>query len=310
MPDIENRPKEIPEYNLDKSFYKVHKGFNSGSVFGLDHTDSLICNGFGLYSSAGLRQKIGPIKSTFYRIGFGVSGTVEIHCGLEQFHFTPGCIAFTIPGQIFSLHDKSEDLLAYYMLFTEDFIADAVSLKQIRNDFPFLNYQGQQVFRLEELESNELHYLIFKINDEVQENKKNLKQAIQLYLQLIFLQAYRGYEKLELDDASPSNSSHSLLKRFKKLVGQYCIQKRKVGDYAEMLHITANHLNRVVKDETGKVAHELIDEMINLEAKALLLHTDLSVAEAAYQLNFTDPSHFNKFFKKLNGMTPLSFRKR
>ncbi len=121
MSGTKNKPKEIPEYQLDRSFYTVHKDFHAGSNFGLDDTESLICNGFGLYSSAALRQKIGPIKSEFYRIGFGIAGSVDIHCGLEQFHFTPGCIAFTFPGQIFSMRDKSEDLLVFYMLFTEGF---------------------------------------------------------------------------------------------------------------------------------------------------------------------------------------------
>lgn len=80
-------------------------------------------------------------------------------------------------------------------------------------------------------------------------------------------------------------------------------------EYADMLHISSNHLNKVIKKETGKTAHELIEEMLLLEAKALILHTDLSVAEIGYHLNFADPSHFNKFFKKLSGVTPLQYRK-
>jgi AraC family transcriptional regulator, transcriptional activator of pobA len=54
----------------------------------------------------------------------------------------------------------------------------------------------------------------------------------------------------------------------------------------------------------------LIDEMILREAKAYLLHSDLSVSEIGYTLNFADPSHFNKFFKKLADCTPLQFRQK
>jgi AraC-like DNA-binding protein len=91
-------------------------------------------------------------------------------------------------------------------------------------------------------------------------------------------------------------------------VGQHFLTHRKVSDYAGMLHVSANHLNRTIKSQSDKTAHELIDEMILMEAKALLRQTTFSIAEIAYQLDFSDPSHFNKFFKKLTGITPLQYR--
>jgi AraC-like DNA-binding protein len=48
--------------------------------------------------------------------------------------------------------------------------------------------------------------------------------------------------------------------------------------------------------------------MLILEAKTYLLHTALSIAEIGYKLDFTDPSHFNRFFKKYSGATPAVFR--
>ena len=299
----------ITDYELDNSFYKVHKDEAVQGDFGLDNTSQLICNGFGLYSSAGLKQKIGPIKSEFFRIGFGVQGSVQIHCGLETFHFTPGSVVFTFPGQVFSMHDKSEDMFVYYMLFTEEFILDAVSLKQIRTDFPFLNYTGTPCFQLDKTEAEEIQEIILKLNDEIKLHSADLKQFIQLHIQLILLQANRSYQKLKLQLPSTEKGDHAIVNQYKKLVSQHFINKRKVSDYAAMLFVTANHLNRITKNETGKTAHELIEEMLLLEAKALIIHTSLLIAEIAYQLNFTDPSHFNKFFKKLSGVTPLHFRK-
>ena len=45
------------------------------------------------------------------------------------------------------------------------------------------------------------------------------------------------------------------------------------------------------------------------EAKALLLHTDWSVADIAYSLGFEYTTYFNNYFKKQTGHTPLSLRK-
>ena len=75
-----------------------------------------------------------------------------------------------------------------------------------------------------------------------------------------------------------------------------------------MLHVSPDHLNRTIRQHSGKTAHELIDEMLILEAKGYLRHTALSVAELAYRLDFADPSHFNKFFRKYTGCTPLQYR--
>ena len=109
--------------------------------------------------------------------------------------------------------------------------------------------------------------------------------------------------------ASTEGTDHAIVKQYKKLVSQHFLNKRKVSDYADMLFITASHLNKLTKNETGRTAHKLIEEMLLLEAKVLIIHTNLSIAEIAYQLNFSDPSHFNKFFKKLSGVTPLLLRK-
>lgn len=75
-----------------------------------------------------------------------------------------------------------------------------------------------------------------------------------------------------------------------------------------MLHVSADYLNRIIKAHSDKTAHQLIDEMILIEAKAYLLYSQLTIAEIAYQLGFSDPSHFNKFFKKLAHCTPLQYR--
>lgn len=305
---VKTRKTNIAEYKLEPSFHKVHKEEQVDSHFGLDHSTELIEGGFGLYSSVGVKPKIGAIKSEFYRIGLTIRGSVQVDCGLESFELKPGSIVFTFPGQVFSLHDKSDDLFAYYMLFKEDFISDALSLRNIQEQFQFLNYSGTQVFRLEQGDFDAIQDYIQKINVEIKSRRSGIRQFIQLYINLILLQANRSYENLKTDKSAASSPDKQMLVNYKKLVSKHFVHKRKVADYADMLHLSADRLNKIIKSQSGKTAHELIDEMILIEAKAQLMHTPLAVSEIAYQLNFTDPSHFNKFFKKLTGVTPLQFR--
>jgi AraC-like DNA-binding protein len=79
-------------------------------------------------------------------------------------------------------------------------------------------------------------------------------------------------------------------------------------DYAQNLAVHVNHLNRSVKEITGKSTTAHITERIIGEAKALLQHTDWSVADIGFSLGFEYPSYFNNYFKRLTGTVPKSLR--
>jgi len=98
-------------------------------------------------------------------------------------------------------------------------------------------------------------------------------------------------------------------RRFKLLLEKNFIEKKAVGEYAAMIGITPGHLNDTVQKDTGKTASEIIHERIILEARRLLYHSEKSVKEIAYALNYDDPSYFVKFFKTHTGSTPEHFRK-
>ena len=81
-----------------------------------------------------------------------------------------------------------------------------------------------------------------------------------------------------------------------------------VSDYASELAVTADYLNKTVKNSTGKSAKEHIQSKLIVEAKRTLLFTNISNKELSYQLGFEESAHFNNFFKKTTGITPSDFR--
>ena len=83
----------------------------------------------------------------------------------------------------------------------------------------------------------------------------------------------------------------------------------KVAEYAEMLAVTPKHLNEVIKNTIGVTAKDYIIDRILIEAKRLLLHTDDSVKMIALSIGFSEPLHFNSFFKNKMDMTPLEYRR-
>jgi AraC-like DNA-binding protein len=86
------------------------------------------------------------------------------------------------------------------------------------------------------------------------------------------------------------------------------IPLRTPAEYAERLAVHVNHLNKVLKETSGKTTSEFIGARVAHEAKLLLIQTDWTVAEIAYSLGFEQPSHFSKFFRKHVGVAAVDFR--
>lgn len=87
------------------------------------------------------------------------------------------------------------------------------------------------------------------------------------------------------------------------------IKLRKASDFADILNIHVNHLNRSVKLYTGKTTTQNINERFIQEARALLKRNDWSITTIATVLGFREVNHFSTFFKKHVGHTSTDFRK-
>ena len=196
----------------------------------------------------------------------------------------------------------------YYLLFNPAFMDSFLPASRIPEEFPFFSYTGMSFFQLSPEELAQIEGHILRINEELLTDNADKAKAIQLYLYLILLELRRSYTRQQLDAYTGMTDNSILVHRFKKLVHQHYLTLQKVTDYAGLLYVTPNHLNRTVKEVSGRTASDHIAEMIAQEAKALLRHTDLSVSEIACRLQFSESSSFNRFFKKESGRTPLEFR--
>ena len=83
---------------------------------------------------------------------------------------------------------------------------------------------------------------------------------------------------------------------------------RSATDYAQRLSIHVNHLNRVVKQVTGKTTTDIIASRVVKEAIRLLKETQLNIAEVAYALGFEEQASFTGFLKRKTGKGPKEVR--
>jgi AraC-like DNA-binding protein len=85
---------------------------------------------------------------------------------------------------------------------------------------------------------------------------------------------------------------------------------RAPSQYTTQLSIHVNHLNRALREVSGKTTTRLITERLTQEAKNLLRHTNWNIGEVAWCLGFEERSHFINFFKKNAQVSPGAFRDR
>ncbi|HCX77331.1 MAG TPA: AraC family transcriptional regulator, partial [Algoriphagus sp.] len=66
------------------------------------------------------------------------------------------------------------------------------------------------------------------------------------------------------------------------------IQMRTPSEFANQLNIHVNHLNRAVKEMTGKTTSQLIADRLVQESKILLKQSNWNVSEIAFALGFNE----------------------
>ncbi len=145
------------------------------------------------------------------------------------------------------------------------------------------------------------------LESEFQKRAFGRQEIIVSLVQMMLIRAQRHY----LSTYRPSETSiadQRITRQFLDLLERSVSENPSVGQLADAIGVTVAHLTTMIRRVMGFSAGALIRQRRILEAKRLLVHTDMTVAEIATALNFTDPSYFGRFFKRETNLTPSGFR--
>jgi AraC family transcriptional activator of pobA len=110
--------------------------------------------------------------------------------------------------------------------------------------------------------------------------------------------------------SAAGNARAALVARLREQIEIHLRGGLSVAQYAKVLNVTAARLRAACIEVTGKTPMRVLEERLVLEAKRNLTYTNMTIAQIAYYLGFTDPAYFSRFFSKLAGESPAAFRKR
>ena len=259
-------------------------------------------------------------RHAFYAIALKVDGTGKAVSG-HHADFPDGpVIFFNSPFQIISW-DIAPDWEGYYLMFTQDFIAQSAYFSELLDNFPFLKLDKAIPFTVGEAEVNILLGIYEEIYKAYHSTDADKFAFIETYTLLLLNYVKRFFQQqLSQSDAQQAlrSADIKLASRYKSLIETQFRPDAVLDNpkllhstsyYAEVLHVHPNHLNAVVKGISGQTALQFIHQHILQLAKSQLLQTSLSIKEIAFKLHFDSPNNFSSFFKKHTQQTPGAYRK-
>ncbi len=251
-------------------------------------------------------------RRDFYKICI-LTANSTIHYADRSIELDGSSLFFANPHIPYSSELHSGKQTGYACLFTEDFLSMNERSASL-HESPLFKIGGNPVFSLNDEQKQFVETVFKKMLEEQSTDYLYKNDLVRNYINLLI------HEALKLQPADNftkhQNASSRTTSLFLELLErQFPIESterplrlRTAQDFAQSLSIHVNHLNRSVREVTGKPTTAHIADRIISEAKALLQHTDWNTAEIAYALGFEYPTYFNNYFKKLTGTIPKSLR--
>lgn len=212
-------------------------------------------------------------------------------------------VFFMRPGQVHQLVLKKESQ-GFLIQFSAGFYSPREVLKQI-----FRRVSNKNYCSIEPVRFNKLQSILKDIFHEYTTKQENYTAVINAQLEIFFIELARQSEDPKRISKSSNEYAQLQLEHFLELLQTHLATKKKVADYARLMHLSPYQLNSITKSTVGKTCSAIIDEQIVLEGKRNLLATSNQVNQIADELGYEDVSYFIRFFKKHTGYSPETFRK-
>jgi AraC family transcriptional regulator, transcriptional activator of pobA len=250
-------------------------------------------------------------RRDFYKVSLA-KGSGILHYADKSIEISGPTLIFFNPYVPYTYEAQSDDYAGYFCIFKDSFF-DA-NVRRNFGELPMFMPGGKPAYVLNAEQETRIVAVYEKMLEEINSDYTFKFDLIRNYLMEIIHHAMKLQPSETLYQHPNANSritavfTDLLERQFPIESPSQQFKLRSAGDFAKVLAVHVNHLNRAIRETTGKTTTEHIAERLIGEAKALLRHTSWNISEIAYCLGFEEPAHFNNFFKKQTSMAPSAFR--
>lgn len=250
-----------------------------------------------------------PSRMDAFAAIFCVSGKAEVQINLKKYVLKSGTLALHVPENIIQIN-SCENLIVYPFIISSEFIQkihfetkDLMNLYMAAKTSPVLDLQYEDIHILEKY-----YYLMESILQPETTYKDRMTIGVtSSFLYKIYDILIKKLKEKEYTRKIPERCE-IVFEDFIKELNLFNGTKHSLSFFAQRLNLTPNYLSCRVKEYSGRTATEWIEESVILEAKTMLKHTNLTIQEIAYKLNFPTQTFFGKYFKRITGISPKQYR--
>jgi len=265
-------------------------------------------------------ENMPAFRHEFFAIAVKADGDGDVTSG--QFSNFPegSTIFFNTPFQLLSWNIVP-NWKGFYIMFSQDFIAQSNILSNILQLFPYLKMEQSIPFNIPKNELNSILSIYKTIWKEYNRNAHDKFLIIEAQVYVLLTLVKRFFEQQTTSseiNVKLKSADLKLFSRYQTLIQTSFYPNSQLETfsnlhstrfYAQKLSVHPNHLNAVVKNISGITALNHIHKHILMLAKSYVSQTNMSIKEIAFSLYFESPNNFSSFFKKYTKVTPLTYRK-
>lgn len=283
---------------------KTIKQVNLKDYIEAAHKEARTADGdFYIYEVVHQPQRNYPFKINEYGCCICLEGEAKGCIDLMPCSLMPSTMAVNVPGQLLEQHGMSNNFKGIGIIMSQNFIK--------RLGFPY-NFQLDKFLRespVIELQSSQLDAVLMYCSmvRRLLEKERPYQMEALHHLTCAFFYGLGSY-LYQISINRHCTYEETLMQDFLVEVKTHYRHHRKVGFYADRMHISLGHFFAIVKRVSGKSPGQWIDEYITEEARALLKGTNLTVQQISHELGFPSQSFFGKFFKRVTGLSPKEYR--
>ena len=251
-------------------------------------------------------------RRAYYKISL-INGHNRVEYADKMIEIKKHALLFASPKVPYNYIPQDDKQSGYFCIFSHEFLS-ASRNGILLDELPIFKPGGYPVFQLWENQVKELETLYEKMFKELGSDYVYKYDLLRNYLSELIHYGQKLQPEPELYTSHRAAVRIAglfielLERQFPITSPEQQLELRKAKDYADRLAIHVNHLNKILKESTGKTTSDFIGSRIAQEAKILLRQTGWTVSEIAYALGFEEIAHFSNFFKKQAGVSPLVFR--
>ncbi|NCA21018.1 MAG: AraC family transcriptional regulator [Crocinitomicaceae bacterium] len=222
-------------------------------------------------------------------------------------------ILFATPRIPYRYTPQSKEQSGYFCVFTKEFMSKSKT-GLIIDELPIYQPNSDFVYQLNDEQYLEMELIFKKMDSELSSDYAFKYDLLRNYV-IELIHTGQKLSPIKSTDGATNAASRISSLFIELLERQFpiendtqVIQLKTPIDFATTLGIHINHLNKVLKETTGKSTIEIVNGRIVEEAKILLKQTQWNVSEIAFALGFDEVAHFSNFFKKQTLLSPLKYR--